>query len=163
MGNPKGNVPWSAGTSQGWTDKRGYRWRYITVNGKKRAIREHRYVMREHLGRELEPWEVVHHKDGNPLNNDLGNLELVEVGEHTYHHHNGSQRDDNAKKSLRIYTQMLEEIKHLRGLNAALLEALEDALDTLDEVGVFAVGKIKDVIDDSRRKARAAIAQAKGA
>ena len=36
----------------------------------------HRLVMEEHLGRYLTKEEVVHHKDGNPANNDLSNLEL---------------------------------------------------------------------------------------
>jgi hypothetical protein len=136
MGTPKGTVPWNAGTSQGWTDKRGYRWRYVVQNGKRRAIREHRYVMAQSLGRTLEPWEVVHHRDGNPLNNDLSNLELIEVGEHTYQHHNGSQRTDNAKKSLRIFAQMREEIRHLRGVNAALLEALVAAERALSAASI---------------------------
>lgn len=35
-----------------------------------------RVVMSDHLGRELYRHETVHHKDGNRLNNDLGNLEL---------------------------------------------------------------------------------------
>lgn len=38
---------------------------------------EHRYVMAQILGRPLEVWEVVHHKDGNKLNNAPNNLELV--------------------------------------------------------------------------------------
>lgn len=37
---------------------------------------EHRWVMEQHLGRYLEPEEVVHHRDGNPLNNALDNLRL---------------------------------------------------------------------------------------
>lgn len=39
-------------------------------------ILEHRLVMERHLGRYLSPDEVVHHKDGNPQNNSLDNLEL---------------------------------------------------------------------------------------
>ncbi len=39
-------------------------------------VREHRLVMEKHLGRYLLPTEVVHHKDENPLNNELSNLEL---------------------------------------------------------------------------------------
>lgn len=39
-------------------------------------IREHRYVMEQHLGRYLTPKEVVHHKDGDRQNNLISNLEL---------------------------------------------------------------------------------------
>lgn len=41
-----------------------------------RYILEHRLVMEQHLGRYLEPTEVVHHIDGNPRNNDISNLRL---------------------------------------------------------------------------------------
>lgn len=41
-------------------------------------ILEHRLVMEKHLGRYLHPDEVVHHIDGNKLNNDISNLELFE-------------------------------------------------------------------------------------
>lgn len=37
---------------------------------------EHRYVMARHLGRALASDEVVHHLDGDRLNNSLSNLEL---------------------------------------------------------------------------------------
>jgi hypothetical protein len=39
-------------------------------------VREHRLVVEAHLGRYLEPTEVVHHIDGNPANNDITNLEV---------------------------------------------------------------------------------------
>ncbi len=39
-------------------------------------ILEHRYVMEQHIGRYLEPDEVVHHIDENPSNNDISNLRL---------------------------------------------------------------------------------------
>lgn len=41
------------------------------ICGKGFAILEHRLIMAMHLGRPLEPWEVVHHIDGNNLNNHV--------------------------------------------------------------------------------------------
>src|SRR5690606_3645162 len=40
-------------------------------------VMEHRLVMEETLGRFLLPTEVVHHKDGNRLNNTPDNLEVL--------------------------------------------------------------------------------------
>lgn len=60
---------------------------YITVKTERGWELEHRVVMEKHLRRELLPTEIVHHKDGNPANNTLENLELVEWDEHTRHHH----------------------------------------------------------------------------
>lgn len=41
------------------------------------AVMEHRLVMAQHIGRMLEPHEVVHHKDHNRQNNAIENLELA--------------------------------------------------------------------------------------
>jgi hypothetical protein len=45
-------------------------------------VREHRLVMEQHLGRYLLPSEIVHHKDGDTLNNTRDNLEVMEKVEH---------------------------------------------------------------------------------
>lgn len=52
-----------------------------TVGGLK-----HRKVMEEHLGRKLRRDEIVHHKDGNKLNNDIANLQVMTRAEHDAEH-----------------------------------------------------------------------------
>ena len=53
---------------------------YVNKNGYRRfkdsGTYVHRWVEEKKLGRELNPGEVVHHKDGNPLNNSPGNLKV---------------------------------------------------------------------------------------
>jgi hypothetical protein len=55
-------------------------------------VREHRLVMEKKLGRYLEPYEVVHHKDHNRKNNDPDNLELkASNSEHRKEHNDPEQ------------------------------------------------------------------------
>lgn len=49
-------------------------------------VLEHRYVMEQKLGRYLEPFETVHHKDHNKQNNNIDNLELLSNSEHAKLH-----------------------------------------------------------------------------
>lgn len=46
----------------------------------------HRIVMENHLGRLLEPNEIVHHKDHNKKNNVVENLEVMDSREHNRQH-----------------------------------------------------------------------------
>lgn len=66
------------------------------MSSKDGYIREHRFIMAQHLGRLLEPWEDVHHIDGNKLNNDISNLEVLTRSEHTKLHNAQKEiiRDD---------------------------------------------------------------------
>ena len=52
----------------------------------KNCILYPRILMEEKLGRPLMPNEDVHHIDGNPLNNDILNLEIKYHGEHQREH-----------------------------------------------------------------------------
>lgn len=69
---------WSSRWKGGRTHTRGYVRVYMPEHPHNHNgyVMEHRLVMERALGRLLEPGEVVHHKDGNPANNSLSNLQL---------------------------------------------------------------------------------------
>lgn len=46
-------------------------------------VLKHRLVMEQYLGKYLKPEEHIHHKDGNKLNNDISNLELINRSKHS--------------------------------------------------------------------------------
>lgn len=72
---------------------------------------EHRHIMEIHIGRLLYKDEIVHHIDGDKINNDITNLELMYHGEHTALHHTGSKRSDETKKKISL--KALERSAHV--------------------------------------------------
>jgi hypothetical protein len=120
MATPKGTKPWNAGTGKGFLDQRGYRCRKVG----KRTIREHRIIMEQHLGRNLEPWEHIHHINGIKTDNRIDNLKLVSAEEHMQEH-TGGQRSDQSKRTMAIFRTMRLEIDRLRKTNTDMLSALK--------------------------------------
>lgn len=58
----------------------------VYVKDEKKVISYPRYLMEKEIGRALSEAEEVHHKDGNPLNNEISNLEIKLHGEHQKEH-----------------------------------------------------------------------------
>lgn len=60
-------------------------YKVIRLNGK--TIKVHRLIMEEQINRPLSPDEIVHHINGNKLDNRIENLEIMTTAEHTAEHH----------------------------------------------------------------------------
>lgn len=54
----------------------------VDENGNKHTISYPKFLMENHLNRYLEKDEQIDHIDGNPLNNDISNLQILKLGEH---------------------------------------------------------------------------------
>ena len=64
---------------------------YLRINVNGERILQHRHIMQEHLGRKLKREEVIHHIDGNKLNNAIENLLLTSQGQHISKYDAGSK------------------------------------------------------------------------
>lgn len=93
---------------------------YRSMCGRSGATGEHRLVMAEHIGRPLNSKEIVHHVDGNTVNNNISNLRLLSYKEHMI----VTDRDD-----LRSYIPVLE----------TKIQSIKDALALMerDHAGLF--------------------------
>lgn len=67
--------------------KQGYIIGRVWEDGQSVFYRYHRWLLEQHLGRKLLPSEVVHHKNGNKLDNRIENLKIMENGSHVKMHH----------------------------------------------------------------------------
>lgn len=60
-----------------WRNGKTMRNGYVILSLAGEKMLEHRYVMEQHLGRSLERWEHVHHRNGVKHDNRIENLEIV--------------------------------------------------------------------------------------
>ena len=74
-----------------WIHNAGYRLIAIRVQGKRKLVLEHRYLIEQFLGRTLATKEHVHHINGDKLDNRLENLTVMPIGQHNTHHFRGKR------------------------------------------------------------------------
>jgi len=59
---------------------------YKRININKKTVSIHNLLMEKKIGRKLLPGECVHHKDFNSRNNNIKNLQLMTISEHSKLH-----------------------------------------------------------------------------
>lgn len=58
----------------------------VYIKETKKVMSYPKYLMEQELGAPLQTDEEIHHKDGDPSNNDISNLEIRKHGEHQREH-----------------------------------------------------------------------------
>lgn len=67
----------------------------VFVSKKKKKYKRSRIIMQLNLNKELEIWEIVHHKNKNRLDDRIENLEIIDIKHFNHHaslHHAGSKK-----------------------------------------------------------------------
>ncbi len=75
---------------------------YTLLKVGKKWVMEHRYVMEQHLGRPLEPFERVHHKYGDRSDTKFENLELWVA-------HGKSKKDPAGQRMIDMMNEFLNQ------------------------------------------------------
>ena len=89
------NPAWKGGRSWVGRSKDDKNTHYVLIRVDGKYVKEHRYVMEQHLDRKLLTTEEVHHINGDKFDNRLKNLQVLSKSEHAKLH--------NADPELRKY------------------------------------------------------------
>lgn len=91
------NPYWKGGLSVSSGRRKDGFYVLMRVDGK--YVKEHRYVMEQHLGRKLERTEHVHHINGIKTDNRIENLVVLTISEHQKHHLDNGRREELSEKT----------------------------------------------------------------
>ncbi len=95
--------------------------RMIYLDGK--TIRYARYMMERHLKRPLKKEEIVHHRDGDMLNDDISNLEIMTIVGHGRLHNIGKIHTIQARQNMsKAQTGRIFSAEHCKKLSIAHME-----------------------------------------
>lgn len=83
-----------------WVDGRGYISGRVWVNGKRVRVRQHRWILEQHLKRPLLRSETVHHINDDRQDNRIENLEIMTHGEHSRKHNKAREYKKGYKMNL---------------------------------------------------------------
>ncbi len=97
-----------------WKHEIGDIWQkgiYMRIKlGESEIMALHRYLMMQKIGRKLLRRELVHHVDGDTLNNDLSNLVIVSQGGHNIIHFAGKESTFKGRHHTEETKKILSEI-----------------------------------------------------
>ena len=120
----------------------------------------HRWLMEQTIGRKLNSDEFVHHIDGNKLNNDINNLEIISRSDHGRLHQTGKTLSDKTRQKLSEVHMGLPN-RTQRKLSDEQVEYIRDHYIPRDkEFGVRSLAKrfgishsrVSDIINGKRYK-----------
>ena len=86
-----------------------------------------RYKMEKFRGREVAEGDVVHHKDGDPKNNSLENLEIVSEREHRRLHQTDAEIPEFKAERIRKMAREMEsiDVEYLSEFSGEPVEKIE--------------------------------------
>lgn len=93
----------SANAAKKVYEENGYKVHHIRGYNKRGNAKEHRLIMEAHLNRKLGPDEVVHHINGDKLDNRLENLKVMTRSEHSRFH-----REMEKAEGKKLFTKTTE-------------------------------------------------------
>jgi len=131
---------------------------YVEVEyGRRYRRKQHRLIMAGFLERELSDGEVVHHKNGNKLNNSIGNLELTDRHNHCSFHPEVSKRmrAHNPMRNKEIRARQSATLKEtIRSGNFVPFMLTKEGRDTISRIARVRASSDKNpLLKQNRREA----------